>query len=167
MIKPQNLRKPSEFISNRKDKISKLHVSNDYHLPEVISFVKEPLSNCTVSVDRPIFKPEPSNLTIEGFTPFKTYEFVMNFRNSDQVPRKIRVEQANNPYFSVSGYKKKGLQSEKIAPGMETQFVVTFTPEEQVDYIHELECVTERETFLVPIKAIGARGTELDNRRMF
>ena len=51
-----------------------------------------------------------------------------------------------------------GLQSEKIAPGMEVQYVVKFTPEERVDYVHELICVTEREKFIVPIKAVGARG---------
>jgi hydrocephalus-inducing protein len=51
-----------------------------------------------------------------------------------------------------------GFQSEKIAPGMEVQYVVKFSPEERVDYIHELICATEREKFIVPIKAIGARG---------
>lgn len=75
-----------------------------------------------------------------------------------KVARKIRVEQADSPYFSVQGWKKKGLQSEKIAAGMEIQYLVKFTPEENVDYIHELICVTERETFVVPINAIGARG---------
>jgi hydrocephalus-inducing protein len=41
---------------------------------------------------------------------------------------------------------------------METNYVVKFTPEEHVDYLFELVCVTEREKFIVPIRAIGARG---------
>jgi hypothetical protein len=130
-----------------------LQILNNCDIPKVISFAKEPLQNCTVSVDRPIFKAEPSEITIIGFLPFKTYEMLLNFRNSDQVPRKIRVEQTDNPNFTVSGWKKEGLQSEKIASGMETQFVVRFTPEESIDYIEEIVCVTERETFVVPIRA--------------
>jgi hypothetical protein len=41
---------------------------------------------------------------------------------------------------------------------MEIPFVVKFTPEENTDYIHNLVCETEREKFIVPIRAIGARG---------
>jgi hydrocephalus-inducing protein len=139
------------MINNYKN----FRVSNHTDLPKVISFANESLPNCIVSVDRPIFKAEPSNITIAGFEPFRTYEMVINFRNSDQIARKIRVEQSDNPYFSVSGWKKKGLQSEKVAPGMETQYIVKFSPEEDVDYYLELVCVTERETFTVPIKAFG------------
>ncbi|KAJ3305286.1 hypothetical protein HDV03_001884, partial [Kappamyces sp. JEL0829] len=74
------------------------------------------------------------------------------------MPRKIRVEQVDSPYFTVQGWKTLGLQSDKVAPGMEVQYIVKFTPDENVDYIYELVCVTEREKFVVPIKAIGARG---------
>jgi hypothetical protein len=74
------------------------------------------------------------------------------------VPRKIRIEDPNSSYFSVHGWKNKSLQSDKIAPGMEVSFIVKFKPEENVDYMHNLICVTDREKFIVPIKSIGARG---------
>ena len=41
---------------------------------------------------------------------------------------------------------------------MDIAFIVKFTPEEMVDYMFDLICITEREKFCVPIKAIGARG---------
>ena len=53
---------------------------------------------------------------------------------------------------------------------MEVQYVVKFSPEERVDYVHELICVTEREKFIVPIRAIGARGRRVNfkpNIRLF
>ena len=40
---------------------------------------------------------------------------------------------------------------------MASIFRIQFTPEEKKDYIHELICMTEREKFLVPVQAIGAR----------
>ena len=45
----------------------------------------------------------------------------------------------------------------KVGPGLPTVFKIQFTPEEIKDYTHELLCITEREKFLVPIRAIGAR----------
>jgi hydrocephalus-inducing protein len=45
----------------------------------------------------------------------------------------------------------------KVAAGMETKFVVRFSPEAKIDYKYELIVVTEREKFIVPIMAIGKR----------
>jgi len=42
---------------------------------------------------------------------------------------------------------------------MEAQFVLKFTPPDSSDYAYTIECVTERETFHVPIFAVGNRGT--------
>lgn len=41
---------------------------------------------------------------------------------------------------------------------MDAAFIVKFTPEENIDYLFDLICFTEREKFCVPVKAIGARG---------
>ena len=40
---------------------------------------------------------------------------------------------------------------------MASVFRICFTPEDNKDYTHELICMTEREKFLVPVRAIGAR----------
>lgn len=45
----------------------------------------------------------------------------------------------------------------KVAAGMETKFIVRFSPEAKIDYKYELIVVTEREKFIVPILAIGKR----------
>ena len=46
----------------------------------------------------------------------------------------------------------------KAAPGMEVAFVVKFTPDSMKDYQCDLVCMTEREKFVVPLRAIGSRG---------
>ncbi len=45
----------------------------------------------------------------------------------------------------------------KVAPGMEIQFIIRFSPEAKIDYNYDLIVETEREKFIVPIKAIGKR----------
>jgi hypothetical protein len=65
----------------------------------------------------------------------------------------------DSPYFSVTGWKSEALGSERVAPGMEVAFLLRFKPEERIDYAYDLVCVSERETFLVPIRATGGRGT--------
>ncbi len=45
----------------------------------------------------------------------------------------------------------------QVGPGLPTTYKVQFTGEAKRDYAHEILCETERETFLVPVRAIGAR----------
>jgi hydrocephalus-inducing protein len=78
-------KKPSDLIKTREERIYKVHISNDNQIPKVVNLEREALSQCFVPVDRPLFQPEPSNLIIEGFTPFKTYELAISFRNIDKV----------------------------------------------------------------------------------
>jgi hydrocephalus-inducing protein len=47
--------------------------------------------------------------------------------------------------------------SSKVAPGMEISFLVQFSPEAKIDYSYDLNVVTEREKFIVPIRAIGCK----------
>ena len=71
-----------------------------------------------------------------------------------QIPRLIKVEQADTPYFRIISPDNVG---HKVAPGCASVFRIIFTPDEQQDYRHEAICITEREKFVVPIYAIGAR----------
>ena len=43
----------------------------------------------------------------------------------------------------------------KVAPGMTLCYTIKFIPEAKIDYSYDLLVVTEREKFVVPIKAIG------------
>ncbi len=45
----------------------------------------------------------------------------------------------------------------KVAPGMETNFIIRFSPESKTDYNYDIVVETEREKFIVPIIAVGKR----------
>jgi hydrocephalus-inducing protein len=47
--------------------------------------------------------------------------------------------------------------SQRVAPGMEVSFIVKFSPEAKSDYSYDLNVLTEREKFIVPIRAVGCR----------
>ena len=47
--------------------------------------------------------------------------------------------------------------SSKVAPGMEITYIVKFFPEAKSDYAYDLMIITEREKFIVPIRATGSR----------
>jgi hydrocephalus-inducing protein len=47
--------------------------------------------------------------------------------------------------------------STKVAPGMEITYIVKFFPEAKSDYAYDLMVMTEREKFIVPIRARGCR----------
>lgn len=49
------------------------------------------------------------------------------------------------------------MEGNKVAPGIEITFIVRFSPEAKIDYTYDLVVVTEREKFIVPIKATGKR----------
>ena len=46
----------------------------------------------------------------------------------------------------------------KVAPGMEICFQITFTPEHRREYNCDLLVLTEREKFIIPIRALGSKG---------
>ncbi|XP_063801928.1 hydrocephalus-inducing protein homolog isoform X2 [Pseudophryne corroboree] len=108
----------------------------------------------TVDLDQALFQPFPSEITFQNYLPCEPYEVPLALRNNDKVPRLIKVIQENSPYFQVISPNDV---CNKVAPGMASTFRILFTPEENKDYFHELICITEREKFVVPIRAIGAR----------
>jgi len=110
--------------------------------------------NSTVPIDEPLFKPSVSVLHFANYEPFSTVEKTLRFRNSDYVARRIKVNAPKSPYFSISGPKRS---ASKVATGMEVSFVITFKPQEVREYAVDLVCCTEREKFIVPVKAAGFR----------
>lgn len=66
----------------------------------------------------------------------------------------------DTPFFEVSAAKStngEALKQSKIASGMEIYFTLSFKPQEVRDYSFDLVCSTEREKFIVPIRAVGMR----------
>lgn len=105
-------------------------------------------------IDQPLFQPYPSELVFQNFTPGQTYKLPLLLLNNDKVSRQVKLEQQNSVYFSVL---PSSDARSNIAPGMSATFTVFFTPHENKDYHHRLVCVTEREKFEIPIRAIGPR----------
>ncbi|XP_078068145.1 hydrocephalus-inducing protein-like [Mustelus asterias] len=150
---------PSAFMKEMSlDTKQKLANTQEMYLPPIIELLD--MTETTLQkfsmldTDRPMFQPFPSEITFQNYEPCETYEVPLILRNHDQVPRMVKVIQEDSPYFRIICPNDVGL---KVAPGMTTTFKLVFVPEENKDYIHELICVTEREKFLVPVKAIGAR----------
>ncbi|XP_059848459.1 hydrocephalus-inducing protein homolog isoform X2 [Hypanus sabinus] len=150
---------PSAFMREMSlDTKQKLAATREMHIPPIVELLD--MTNSTLQkyssldTDQPLFQPFPSEITFQNYKPCEVYEVPLSLRNHDQVPRMVKVIQEDSPYFRIV-YPSD--VSCKVAPGMATTFKIIFTPEENKDYIHELVCITEREKFLVPVKAIGAR----------
>ncbi|XP_078257666.1 hydrocephalus-inducing protein homolog [Rhinoraja longicauda] len=150
---------PSAFMREMSlDTKQKLADTREMYLPRIVELLD--MTDTTlqkyssIDADQPLFQPFPSEIFFQNYKPCEIYEVPLNLRNHDQVPRMVKVIQDDSPYFRIVCPSDVG---RKVAPGMVTTFKLVFTPEENKDYFHELMCVTEREKFLVPVKAIGAR----------
>ncbi|NXW03107.1 HYDIN protein, partial [Fregetta grallaria] len=107
-----------------------------------------------VDLDQSLFQPFPSEVVFQSYVPCEVYEVPLILRNNDKVPRLVKVVLESSPYFKLIS---PNAVCRKVAPGMPSTFRILFTPEENKDYFHQLICITEREKFIVPIRAIGAR----------
>ncbi|NXP25966.1 HYDIN protein, partial [Scytalopus superciliaris] len=117
-----------------------------------------------VDPDQTLFQPFPSEVVFQNYIPHKVCEMPLALRNRDkandcsvsflQVPRLVKVTLESSPYFKLVG--PSGVYR-KVPPGMCSTLRILFTPGENKDYCHQLLCITEREEFIVPIRAIGAR----------
>ncbi|NWY49823.1 HYDIN protein, partial [Chionis minor] len=107
----------------------------------------------TLDLEQTLFQPFPSEVVFQSYVPCEVYEVPLILRNNDKVPRLVKVVLESSPYFKLIS----PTACRKVAPGMPSTFRVLFTPEENKDYFHQLTCITEREKFIVPIRAIGAR----------
>ncbi|XP_065590283.1 hydrocephalus-inducing protein homolog [Cyrtonyx montezumae] len=108
----------------------------------------------SVDLDQTLFQPFPPEVVFQSYDPCEVYEVPLVLRNNDTVPRLVKVILESSPYFKLISPSDA---CRKVAPGMPLTFHILFTPEENKDYFHQLTCITEREKFVVPIRAIGAR----------
>ena len=116
-----------------------------------------------VPIARPLFQPFPPTITFEGYESLETYTATLSLRNIDTVARRVKVLPLQTSFFSIKRVQnaKKSDSTSKVAAGMEVKYQITFTPETKDDYTSDIVVVTEREKFLVQIRAIGAQA-ELD-----
>ena len=101
-------------------------------------------------------------------------EQTLRLRNKDKVARSVKIVPPDSKLFQVTPCKKTKMNksltkssnfagsdidnmSSKVAPGMEIAFNIKFSPEAKSDYSYDLMVLTEREKFIVPIRAVGCR----------
>uniref|UniRef100_A0A4X2JVL0 HYDIN axonemal central pair apparatus protein n=1 Tax=Vombatus ursinus TaxID=29139 RepID=A0A4X2JVL0_VOMUR len=108
----------------------------------------------TIDLDQTLFQPFPSEIVFQNYDACEVYEVPLILRNNDKIPRLVKIVEESSPYFKIISPNDI---CNKVAPGVPSTFRILFTPEENKDYSHVLTCVTEREKFIVPIKARGAR----------
>uniref|UniRef100_A0A3B5AYV9 HYDIN/VesB/CFA65-like Ig-like domain-containing protein n=1 Tax=Stegastes partitus TaxID=144197 RepID=A0A3B5AYV9_9TELE len=132
--------------------------TTEVHQPRILEFLgtgMTPHGNFSlVDIQQPLFQPYPSELVFQNFTPAQTYKLPLLLLNSDKVSRQVMLQQQDSEYFCVIGPDDAG---RKVAPGLPATYTVCFTPQENKDYDHTLICVTERERFEIPVRAIGPR----------
>ncbi|KFV73572.1 Hydrocephalus-inducing protein, partial [Struthio camelus australis] len=107
-----------------------------------------------LDLEQSLFQPFPSEVVFQNYVPCEIYEVPLILRNNDKIPRLVKVVLESSPYFKLISPNDV---CHKVAPGMPSTFRIVFTPEENKDYFHQVTCITEREKFIVPIRAIGAR----------
>ncbi|XP_042303502.1 hydrocephalus-inducing protein homolog [Sceloporus undulatus] len=137
----------------------RLATTHEVHLPRIVQLLDMSETShqkfSSVDLDQSLFQPFPSEVIFQNFVPCELYQVPLVLRNNDKIPRLVKVVLESSPYFRVISPNNV---CNKVAPGMSSMFHIVFTPEENKDYFHELTCITEREKFIVPIRAIGARG---------
>jgi hydrocephalus-inducing protein len=103
------------------------------------------------------------------------FDFLLFIRNKDKVARSVKIIPPDSKLFTVTPAKKSMMttkkpgssissaasdidqMSTKVAPGMEISYIIKFSAQAKVDYAYDLMVVTEREKFIVPIRARGCR----------
>ncbi|XP_062997557.1 hydrocephalus-inducing protein homolog [Elgaria multicarinata webbii] len=137
----------------------KLASTHEVHLPHIVQLLDMSETShqkfSSVDLDQTLFQPFPSEVVFQNYAPCELYEVPLILRNNDKIPRLVKVVLESSPYFRVVSPNDV---CNKVAPGMLSTFRILFTPEDNKDYFHEVTCITEREKFIVPIRAIGARG---------
>jgi hypothetical protein len=75
---------PSQFIANKLLSTEERILEKSPNIAKVIEFVKSPenhIGDFNVSVDLPLFKPEPTEIVLQNFSVDRSYEVVLKFKN--------------------------------------------------------------------------------------
>ncbi|KGL84882.1 Hydrocephalus-inducing protein, partial [Tinamus guttatus] len=150
---------PSAFLKEMSlSTEQRLAATRDMRRPRIIQLLDMSETShqkfSALDLEQSLFQPFPSEVVFQNYVPCEVYEVPLILRNNDKIPRLVKVVLESSPYFKLISPHDV---CHKVAPGMPSTFRILFTPEENKDYFHQVTCITEREKFLVPIRAIGAR----------
>jgi hydrocephalus-inducing protein len=110
-----------------------------------------------VNIDQALFSALPSRVHFSDYEAFSTYTIDIAIRNEDAVARRVKVEPPDSHYFSLGAPQRGMKATSKIAPGMDVVYTLTFKPDSTSDFNCDLICTTEREQFVIPVRAQGDR----------
>ena len=88
--------KPKRNESKRKDKNKKINIIQFLNIADNSLHAK-----CAVSVDEPIFQPEPSQILFEDYEPLQILTKVLKLRNRDKVPRRVSIIHPEGRLFQI------------------------------------------------------------------
>ncbi|KAI3385976.1 hypothetical protein SNEBB_004504 [Seison nebaliae] len=108
----------------------------------------------SVNITEPMMQPTPSELIFQNYEPFEDVDLSITLRNTDNVSRKVRLMQRETSYFKIICPPNA---SDKVGPGLNITFTIRFSPDQAIDFHHEIVVVTEREKFIVPVRCISKR----------
>ena len=108
-----------------------------------------------VPVEEPLFQPSPMHILFKSFEPQQVYTAKLCFRNNDYVGRRMKIQEIRSAFFHVKRDLGDDKGRDKVAPGMEVSYTITFTPQDPINYEYDMVVVTEREKLIVPLKALG------------
>lgn len=166
---------PSQLI---KDQESGRSIADQFPKPRIIQHFNitdnSIYSDSQVEVDEPLFQAEPHVIRFTNYEPLQVMEQILRLRNKDKVARSVKIVPPDSKLFQVQACKKSSKfksstksnfggnddidnMSSRIAPGMEISYIIKFSPEAKSDYSYDLNVLTERERFIVPIRAVGCR----------
>lgn len=173
--KSQRKQLPSQLI---KDQESGRSIADQFPKPRIIQHFNitdnSIYSDSQVEVDEPLFQAEPHVIRFTNYEPLQVMEQILRLRNKDKVARSVKIVPPDSKLFQVQACKKTSKfksttkstlsgnddidnMSSRIAPGMEISYIIKFSPEAKSDYSYDLNVLTERERFIVPIRAVGCR----------
>jgi len=110
----------------------RLKLTYEMRVPQIIELLdmsEQTLQKfSTMDIEEPLFQPFPSDIVFQNFNPFETYQVPLQLRNNDKIAQLVKVTQTDSPYFKIVSPHDVG---HKVAPGMDTTFIIQFTPDEK------------------------------------
>eukprot|EP00756_Hemistasia_phaeocysticola_P037141 Hpha_TRINITY_DN16680_c2_g2::TRINITY_DN16680_c2_g2_i1::g.182314::m.182314/K17570/HYDIN; hydrocephalus-inducing protein len=99
----------------------------------------------------------PPRIVFRGYEPFKTYETPLQFKNQTKQSQSVRVIPPESRFFGISE-PRAGSTTLRVARGLSVSYTVKFRPEDDCDYDCDLVVVTDKERFVVEVRALASRG---------
>ncbi|KAM7413943.1 hypothetical protein PAMA_018980 [Pampus argenteus] len=176
-----------EMLQSTEERLANTNKMYPPHILELLDMSKTTHHKLSlVDVDQALFQPYPPELVFQNFTPAQTYKLPLLLLNKDKVSRQMKLELQDSEYFSVVGPEEAGnkvapglsatftvcftpQESKVLEIGSKMKYEADEAAIRPVgkqrmgsfgrskDYHHRLVCVTERERFEIPIRAIGPR----------